>query len=138
MDQLSNQVEHSFPLAQQTENSGQPSSENAPTSRRQSRRRQWASRLSEENSQKLALLLKGRLPEGIEKNSVVYSLCYELAENSTKKRLNVSFVSGLMGLPEGWVSSAPINSEALETWLSRSREHLQCLYSSIKTPGSNQ
>ena len=34
MDQLSNQVEHSFPLAQQTESSGQPSSETAPTSRR--------------------------------------------------------------------------------------------------------
>lgn len=34
MDQLSNQVEHSFPLAQQTESSGQPSSQDAPTSRR--------------------------------------------------------------------------------------------------------
>lgn len=34
MDQLSNQVEHSFPQVQPTENDGRPSSANAPTSPR--------------------------------------------------------------------------------------------------------
>ena len=80
MDQLSNQVEHSFLPAQPTESNGQPSSETAPTSRR---------------------------------------------------RLNTKFVEWLQGLPEGWTSPAPISSEALETWLSASREHLRSLFSSI-------
>ncbi len=76
MDQLSNQVEHSFLPAQQTESGGQPSSANAPTSR---------------------------------------------------QRLNTKFVEWLQGLPEGWTSPHPISSEALETWSSRSREHLRSL-----------
>lgn len=78
MDQLSNQVEHSFLPAQPTESYGQPSSQSAPNSRR---------------------------------------------------RLNTKFVEWLQGLPEGWTSPAPINSEALGTWLSHSREHLRSLLS---------
>ena len=78
MDQLSNQVEHSFRPAQQTEMHGETSSQTAPTSRR---------------------------------------------------RLNTKFVEWLQGLPEGWTSPAPINSEALEIWLSASRERLLYLRS---------
>jgi hypothetical protein len=83
MDQLSNQVEHSFLPDQQTETLGETSSQTTPTSRR---------------------------------------------------RLNTKFVAWLMGLPEGWTSPAPINSEDLETWSSHSREHLRSLFSSIETP----
>ncbi len=78
MDQLSNQAEHSFRPAQQTEMHGETSSQTGLTSRR---------------------------------------------------RLNTKFVEWLMGLPEGWASPAPINSEALETWLSASRERLLYLRS---------
>ena len=40
----------------------------------------------------------------------------------------------LMGLREGWTSPALINSEDLGIWLSHSREHLRCLFSSIEIP----
>lgn len=80
MDQLSNQVEHSFRPDQQTETSGEKSSKNVQTSRR---------------------------------------------------RLNTKFVEWLQGLPEGWTSPEPINSEALETWSSHSKERLRFLFSSI-------
>jgi hypothetical protein len=122
-------IEHSFLPAQPTESDGQPSSQTIPTSRRQRQRLQWASRLSEESLRALDSLLAGAVPAGNEKNSLAYSLCLELAANSTKKRLNTSFVTHLMGLPEGWVSSEPTNSAALETWLSRSRERLRFLRS---------
>ena len=81
MDQLSNQVEHSFLPDQPTGTPGEKSSTPAPTSPR---------------------------------------------------RLNPLFVEWLMGLPEGFTSLELISSEALETWLSRSRERLRCLYSSIE------
>ena len=79
MDQLSNQVEHSFRPAQQTEMHGETSSQPAPTSRR---------------------------------------------------RLNPLFVEWLMGLPDGWTSPEPINSEDLETWSSVSRARLRYLFCS--------
>jgi hypothetical protein len=79
MDQLSNQVEHSFLPAQQTETPGETSSESAPTSPR---------------------------------------------------RLNPKFVEWLMGMPEGWTSPEPINSEHLETWYAACRERLLSLRSS--------
>ena len=77
MDQLSNQVEHSFLPDQPTESDGQPSSPKDRTSRR---------------------------------------------------RLNTKFVTWLQGLPQDWTSPAPISSADLETWLSRSREHLRSLF----------
>src|SRR5581483_103881 len=49
-----------------------------------------------------------------------------------KKMLNPKFVAWMMGLPEGWISADKINSEDLATWSYRSREHLRCLFSSIK------
>lgn len=113
---------------QPTESSGQQSSESAPTSRRQSVRRQWASSLSDESLRRLAALQRDAVPDGSERKSVEYSLCLELAEKSTKKRLNVSFVEKLQGLPGGWTSPEPINSEALETWSYLSKGHLRCLF----------
>jgi hypothetical protein len=53
---------------------------------------------------------------------------------TSRRRLNTKFVAWLMGLPEGWTSPAPINSEDLRIWLSHSREHLRCLFSSIEIP----
>jgi hypothetical protein len=55
-----------------------------------------------------------------------------------RRRLNTKFVAWLMGLPEGWTSPAPINSEDLGIWLSHSREHLRSLFSSIETPKGNK
>ena len=81
MDQLSNQVEHSFLPDQPTANNGPASSESDPTSH----------------------------------------------PPSAPKRLNPKFVEWLQGLPEGWTSAAPINSEALETWLSQCRAQLRSL-----------
>lgn len=100
-EQLPNFIEHSFLPDQPTEKVGETSSQSAPTSRRQRIRRQWVSRLSDESLQRLAALQKGGVPDGSERNSLAYSLCLELAANSTKKRLNVSFVEWLQGLPEG-------------------------------------
>lgn len=87
MDQLSNQVEHSFLPARQTGSDGPPSSESGPTSRR---------------------------------------------------RLNTKFVEWLQGLPEDFTSPEPINSEALATWLYRSRAHLLSLSCSKDLNGGNR
>jgi hypothetical protein len=83
MDQLSNQVEHSFLPDQPTENDGPTLLELDPT---------WH-------------------------------------PPSPPKRLNPKFVCWLQGLPEGWTSAEPINSDALEIWLSQSRELLRSLCS---------
>ena len=53
------------------------------------------------------------------------------SDQTSPRRLNPKFVEWLQGLPEGWTSAEPINSAALETWSSRSREHLACLFSLI-------
>jgi hypothetical protein len=98
--------EVSFLPDQQTETLGEPSSQSAPTSRRQRQRqrRQWASSLSGESLQKLVRLQRDGEQDGSERNSAAYSLCLELAEKSTKRRLNVSFVEWLQGLPEGYTT----------------------------------
>jgi hypothetical protein len=54
------------------------------------------------------------------------------ADQTSRRRLNAKFVEWLQGLPEGFTSLGPISSTALETWLSRSRERLRCLSSSIE------
>lgn len=51
---------------------------------------------------------------------------------TSPRRLNPKFVEWLQGLPEGWTSAAPINSENLATWFSRCREQLHSLCSSTE------
>lgn len=81
MNQLSNQVEHSFLPDQQTETPGEKSSPKGQTSRR---------------------------------------------------RLNAKFVEWLQGLPEGWTSPGPINSEHWEMQSSLYLRRLLCAYFSIE------
>jgi hypothetical protein len=83
MDQLSNQVEHSFLPAQQTENS-----------------------LGRNHRQ---------------------------ADQTSRRRLNTKFVEWLQGFRRASLRSGRSAPQALETWLSRSREHLRCL-----SPRSNR
>lgn len=50
-----------------------------------------------------------------------------LSAQTSPRRLNPKFVEWLQGLPEGWTSREPINSEVLEIWLCHCREHLRSL-----------
>lgn len=54
------------------------------------------------------------------------------SDPTSPRRLNPKFVEWLQGLPEGWISADKINSEVLETWSYRSREHLRFLFSLIE------
>lgn len=54
------------------------------------------------------------------------------SDPTSRRRLNPKFVEHLQGLPEGWVSPAPISSEALATWSFRCRGHLRCLFSLVE------
>jgi hypothetical protein len=76
MDQLSNQVEHSFHPDPPTETPGRESSK---------------------------------------------------SDQTLRPQLNPKFVEWLQGLPEGWTSAAPINSEALAIWFSHCRERVRSL-----------
>lgn len=114
MDQLSNQVQYVWPTPNST-----PSAPNASTTRENGR---IANRINEQCLETLACSLPGPPTEGSGQPSS------ESAPNSPR-RLNPKFVEWLQGLPEGWTSPEPINSEVLATWLSQCRERLRFLCS---------
>jgi hypothetical protein len=116
-EQLQNFIQHAWP----TPNSS-PSAPNASRTRENGR---IADRINEQCLETLACSLPDHL---IESNGPGSSV----AVPTSPRRLNPKFVEWLQGLPEGWTSAAPINSEALETWLSQSRARLACYFSLIE------